>query len=186
MGKGTGKDLVQLLEDAFARPAAADGEEWTARYTPDEGVELAGELADLEAQLDAHWPGWRERKPFHDLPEEKVRWIKARLKRRALILEGRGAWGVAIVPGPKLPHAVPVKPTRTRTEAAFAPLVSVPLLVQVLGMDAEMVRRALARRPTHVRDVRSWLRSGRGREPGAAHPFPCPVAPPAPLPGGGT
>lgn len=183
MGKGTGIDLVETLDGAFGRNEPGE-RDWTSKYTPEQLAELRGEIGDIEAQLDAHWPGWRARVPFHELPGDKLRWIKARLKRRALILEGRADWGVAIIQGPRLPHAVAVKPTPTRSEAAFAPLVSVPLLVQVLGLDADTVRQALASRPPHVRDVRAWIRSGGGREPAAAHPFPRCDAPPVSLPEG--
>jgi hypothetical protein len=176
----TGHDLARELDAQFGRPDPTD---WARFYTPDMLEEYRGEVEDLEAQLDAQHPGWRKREPFHKLPEPKLVWVKARLKRRAMILEGRGAWGVVVVRTASGVMAVPVKPAQ-RLTAAFRPLVSVPVLVQQMGLPKATIDAALATLPTWRRDVRSWIRScvsGPGVESAAAPPFPPPAAPPGSL-----
>jgi hypothetical protein len=165
------------LESQFGRP---DPDDWTEQYAPDEVDAYRAELADLEDQLDLHWAGWRERKPFHTLRHEKVAWIKVRLLRRDLILTGRGDHGVLLTRRVRdgFPIAIPVRPSRAATDrSAYRPIVCTPLLADRLRMPLAQVEELLQRMPDGVRDVRSWLVGERER----AAEAPSPPAP-APLP----
>lgn len=193
MGKRSRKtaaDLAEELVQEFGKPDPVP-EEWHAHYTPEQVVEYAAEVVDLEAQLDEHWKGWRLRQPFATHPLDKIGWIKLRLKRRDMILHGHGAWGVHLVHRNDYPYAIPVRPARVPVEdrSAYGPLVSVPQLARRLRQTPEAIRAALALRPADVRDVSGWLAShfGSGGAGGAAAPLPAspdPVGSPGPAKGG--
>jgi hypothetical protein len=80
--------------------------------------------------------------------------------------------------------ALPVRPNRRRGVAqdAYRPIVTIPLLVDRLGMPAAQVKELRSRLPPTVRDVRSWLVGERERLAAAS----LPVSDPLPdLPSGG-
>jgi hypothetical protein len=183
MPKKNGAALVSELEAAFGQP---DPEDWQTQYPPEDVPGYAAELADLEDQLDLRWPKWRDREPFAHLRVDAIEGIKIRLLRRELILLGKGDHGVAIARRPKdgYPMALPVRPNRRRGVAqdAYRPIVTIPLLVDRLGMPAAQVKELLSRLPPTVRDVRSWLVGERERLAAAS----LPVSDPLPdLPSGG-
>ena len=174
----TEADLADELAQQFGKPDPAP-EEWYRHYTPEQIEQYAGELADLEAQLDEHWPGWRKREPFATQPLDKIAWIKVRLKRRDLIIHGQGAWGVRVVYKGDFPYAIPVRPARVEVtdRSAYDPHVSVPQLARRFRRRPAEIHAALAKRPPEVRDVPSWLEShfGSGGAAGAVVPPPAPA-----------
>lgn len=151
-------DLVNELAGKFGQPDPTPAE-WHRHYTPEQVEQYAGEVADLEVQLDEHWPGWRKREPFNTQPMDKMAWIKERLKRRDMILQGLGAWGVRLVYKGEYPYAVPVRPVRVDVDnhSAYAPRVSVPQLARRFRRAPRDIHAALALRPPDVRDVPGWL-----------------------------
>jgi hypothetical protein len=152
-------DLVATLVQERDKPEPSAAQ-WRERYTPDAAEQYAAELADLEDQLDLAWAGWRKSAPFHRETPDKIAWIKARLLRRRLILDGKGDHGVATVRkgGDGIPIAVPVRPARVEVPRdAYRPLVTVPLLARRTGLPVQRIQELLPRLPDGVRDVRSWL-----------------------------
>jgi hypothetical protein len=164
MAVTTGVELVAELTAQLDRPDPAD---WRDRYTPEQAVGYAAELLDLEDQLDLGWAPWRKRKPFIALPHDKVAWIKLRLSRRDLILNGRGAWGLGLTrrASDGLPMVFVVRPPRDpeHISPAYRALTTAPLLSQRLGIPVALVEELLVRLPYTVRDVRSWLVGERDR-----------------------
>lgn len=153
-------DVHQVLASAVGRPLPTD---WRDYYTPDQADAYAAELGDLEGELDRGFAGWRSKTPFHVLPAEKVAWIKERLLRRSLILQGKGAHGVRIAwkgsGAARRPFAVAVRPHGSAPGTAYAPRVSVPHLVDDTGLPLATVLAALEAMPAETRGVRAWVRS---------------------------
>lgn len=176
----TAEDLARELSERFGQPEPA-ADAWHKHYTPEQIEQYAGEVADLEAQLDEHWAGWRARTPFADQPVDKIAWIKERLKRRDLILSGHGAFGVVIVYKGDWPYAIPVRPARVAVEdrSAYAPRVSVPQLARKLRRSPAEIHAALTQRPEAVRDVPTWLAQHFGSVGAAGASVPPPAAAPA-------
>lgn len=178
-------DVAATLAQRFGQPEPTAGE-WRRHYTPEDGDAYAAELADLDAQLDVGWSGWRARTPFRNLDPDKVAWIKSRLLRRELILQGKGRWGVRITfrtsGEERFPYAQPVRPRHAELlPDAFRPLVAVPVLAQRAGLPSAQVAELLTRLPAGVRDVRSWLVGEVSRTtatlPGSAASAPLQAAP---------
>jgi hypothetical protein len=175
------EDAINILESTYGKPEPT-AEEWSWHYTPEQLVGYTAEVASIEAQLDEHWAPWRERKSFAGEPKEKQAWIKARLKRRDLILTGKGTWGVHIQWHGERPIANPVPPPR-RAEAitpAFGVLVSVPMLARDLKISVKDVQDALSVMPVTERDAMSWVRSGHAAAGGDGSAS-LPASPPPPV-----
>lgn len=174
---GRSDDIASELARERDRPEP-DEATWRQRYTPEMAEQYAAELRDLEDQLDLGWPGWREGKPFHREQHDKIAWIKVRMLRRRLILDGKGDHGVATVRRDEArPVAVPVRPARVEVPRdAYRPLVTVPLLAQRLKLSVSQIQELLPRLPEGVRDVRSWLVGEVARQ-GSAAPLPVPPGP---------
>lgn len=184
MGKRkTMDDIADELVRAMQQPEPAD---WSHFYTPEKAAAYGEELGLLEAELDAGWPEWRNKKPFGHLPKDKIAWIKVRLKRRDLIVRGNGAYGVKLVYKGDMPMAIPVVPRALRGES-FRPVVSVPMLARHLGERVDDVQKALAVVPDGERAVASWVSSylqQRRASPVEASPHaPSPPPAAAPTPG---
>ena len=136
-------------------------DDWETAYTPEAAAQYRIELISLEEQLDQGWPGWRRKEPFGHLDQDKIGWIKKRLKRRDLILRGHGRYGVRLVQrgGDKPPLAVPVIPRGDLRSKPYRPLVSVPLLAIELGARPGQIQEALSVIPPTERDVSGWIRA---------------------------
>ncbi|MCP4962785.1 MAG: hypothetical protein GY925_26395 [Actinomycetia bacterium] len=159
--------VTETLASAILTP---EPEDWTRLYTPEQAEVYRPELEQLEAELDDQHPGWRARQPFHREPPDRKAWIKRRLRRRKLIVEGRGDWGVVVVwkgeGAKRRPFAVAVKPTTVPGVSldAYRAVVSAPALARALGAPLQAVQEALDEVPVGVRDVRGYVaaRVGKG------------------------
>ena len=94
MGKGGSDEVYDTLVRAMREPEPVN---WRSQYTPERADQYTAELEQLERELDDGWPGWRRKEPWTQVTPDKAAWIKHRLKRRDLIVRGRGAWGVRIM-----------------------------------------------------------------------------------------
>lgn len=172
-------EIVDELVKAQREP---EPENWPSQYTPERGEAYAAEVRDLEAELDEGWPGWRKKQPFNELPTDKIAWIKLRLKRRDLIVRGKGDWGVHIVwqqkPAGSWPMAIPIRPPRSGPPGErFRPIASASMLSKRLGRPLKDVRDALALVPDNERAVAEWVQAHlerRDAPPTEAAPAPTP------------
>jgi len=157
-------NAIDTLAAAIGRPPAKQLEEL---YTPDELPAVREEIEHLEAELDAQWPGWRAKKPFTTQPVPVVRFVKERLRRRSLLLQGLKDWGVVLTEtktkaGTQVyAHAVP--PPRGRMVGvaleAYQLPASATVLAVALGVELADVEHAIATaRATGQRPTRRWLR----------------------------
>jgi len=160
MGKGGSDEVYDTLVRAMREPEPVN---WRSQYTPERADQYTAELEQLERELDDGWPGWRRKEPWTQVTPDKAAWIKHRLKRRDLIVRGRGAWGVRIMwrgeGDRRVPMAVPVRPPRVHVDdrSAFEPVVSVAHLARQLGAPLQIVRESLALLPDGERAAAEWV-----------------------------
>lgn len=144
---------------------------------------IQSKIKDVETELDAIWPGWRDRKPFDKVEYDLKARIKWLLKRHSLLTHtenGQPApldWDVMIardLRDPKKCYAHPVIPARAEvaevTRNPPSPLAAArpagPLLEAEsasslagrLGVALNRVERALAHKPSTWKDSEeSWV-----------------------------
>lgn len=138
---------------------------------PNPAHPFAEQVAALDTELDSVWPGWRAKQPFGRVEIDRKARIKWLLKRRQLLVACRD-WKVLIRYDPRNPlqcyaHSVPpaadtlMLPNSQHPPAMVRPLygkpVSAPHLAASCRLPLEAVEAALAEKPPHVRDARTWV-----------------------------
>lgn len=138
------------------------------RYGEDYARAYQDELDSCELALDRVHPGWRQRKPFNELPVQQLAMAKRCLVRQRQIAEGFGGHrGTLLVwrrasKGPGRPYvaAIPVDydalghPIWTE---AHRQLINPALLATRMGLPFELVEQALKERPPGDRDARAFV-----------------------------
>lgn len=177
-------------EIAQALGRAAGGEpssSWRRHYDPDTAEQLAGELTQIEAELDdpAGYPQWRDKWPFHDLTPAKAEWIKLRLKRIDLIVHGKAHLGMRVSYrktswSKRWPVVETVNPRGDLSRPPYRPVVWVNHVARQLGCTPRQVNAALLERPPGQRAVVPWIDEWLQRQ-AERRPAPSPpaAAPPA-------
>ena len=151
--------------EAVARGGVRVKGDWRRYYVPEDADRYSAELDDLEYELDTQFPNvWRNKlklaKEVPSYPPELQGFLRKRLRRRTLIMERRGAWGVRMARRGERVWANPVRPPAEPglvVSDAYDPIVSPNLAAHKLGSDAKTIKALLRRRPPEVRGVYRWL-----------------------------